>query len=93
MSKFNMWVGNKVKVLVHTSTFFCNQESEKKENECVKNAQDFRDKYKSLSNQLGIEGKNIKNELADLLCSLPEMYKDVAQQGRKTKEAAGRCNP
>nr|SVE85551.1 EOG090X07S9 [Daphnia pulicaria] len=63
-------------------------ESEKKENECVKNAQDFRDKYKSLSNQLGIEGKNIKNELADLLCSLPEMYKDVAQQGRKTKEAA-----
>nr|CAH0110589.1 unnamed protein product [Daphnia galeata] len=63
-------------------------ESEKKENECVKNAQDFRDKYKSLSNQLGIEGKNIKSELADLLHSLPDMYKEVAQHGRKTKEAA-----
>nr|SVE70480.1 EOG090X07S9 [Daphnia similis]SVE71735.1 EOG090X07S9 [Daphnia similis]SVE72364.1 EOG090X07S9 [Daphnia similis] len=60
----------------------------KKEAECVKNAQDFRDKYKSLANQLGIEGKNIKSELTDLLGSLPEMYKEVAKQAKKTKEAA-----
>nr|SVE74239.1 EOG090X07S9 [Daphnia barbata] len=63
-------------------------ESEKKEGECVKNAQDFRDKYKSLTNQLGIEGKNIKKELTALLTSLPEMYKEVAKEAQKTKEAA-----
>nr|SVE89938.1 EOG090X07S9 [Daphnia sinensis] len=63
-------------------------DTEKKEAECVKNAQDFRDKYKSLANQLGIEGKNIKSELTDLLGSLPEMYKEVAKQAKNTKEAA-----
>lgn len=60
--------------------------------ECVKNAQDFRDKYKSLANQLGIEGKNIKSELTDLLGSLPEMYKEVATQAKKTKEASGKSS-
>nr|CAG4637090.1 EOG090X07S9 [Ceriodaphnia reticulata]SVE72992.1 EOG090X07S9 [Ceriodaphnia reticulata] len=64
------------------------RESEKKEAECGKNAQDFRDKYKSLCHQLGIEGKNTKKELTDLLTSLPDMYKDVANHAKKTKEAA-----
>ena len=64
------------------------QESEKKEAECGKNAQDFRDKYKSLCHQLGIEGKNIKKELTDLLTSLPEMYKEVATHAKKNKDAA-----
>lgn len=63
------------------------QESEKKEAECGKNAQDFRDKYKSLCHQLGIEGKNIKKELTDLLTSLPEMYKEVATHAKKNKDA------
>nr|CAG4647131.1 EOG090X07S9 [Megafenestra aurita]SVE92446.1 EOG090X07S9 [Megafenestra aurita] len=63
-------------------------ESEKKEVDCIKNAQDFREKYKSLCHQLGIKGENIKKELNDLLTSLPDMYKDVAKQAKETKEAS-----
>nr|CAG4641774.1 EOG090X07S9 [Eurycercus lamellatus] len=63
-------------------------ECEKKEGECGKNAQDFRDKYKALCQQIGIEGSNIKKELSELLSSLPQMYKDVAQQAKKIKDAS-----
>ena len=69
-------------------TFVLFQECDKKEAECTKHAQEFRDKYKSLCNQMGIEGKNIKKELCDLLSSLPQMYKDVAKQMKQLKEAA-----
>nr|CAG4646332.1 EOG090X07S9 [Macrothrix elegans] len=60
---------------------------EKKEAECTKNAQAFRDKYKSLCHQLGIEGKNIKKEFIQLLGTLPQTYKEIAEQSRKLKDA------
>lgn len=41
-----------------------------------------------MCSQLGIEGKNIKKELTDLLQSLPSMYNEVAQNARNLKEAA-----
>nr|CAG4634845.1 EOG090X07S9 [Alona affinis] len=63
-------------------------ECEKKEAECSKHAQEFRDKYKSLCSQMGIEGKDIKKEFSELLSSLPQMYKDVAKQTKQLKEAA-----
>lgn len=59
---------------------------EKKEADCIKHAQDFRDKYKSLCNQMGIQGENIKKELVNLLASLPEMYSEVAERAKKLKE-------
>lgn len=62
-------------------------ECEKKEAECVKHAQEFRDKYKTVCNQIGIEGVNIKKELTELLSSLPKMYKDVAHQMKQLKDA------
>nr|CAG4647980.1 EOG090X07S9 [Moina brachiata]SVE93064.1 EOG090X07S9 [Moina brachiata] len=64
-------------------------ECEKREADCTKNAQEFRDKYKSLCNQIGITGDHIKKELADLIVCLPEMYKEVATQAKKIKDASG----
>jgi CDK5 regulatory subunit-associated protein 3 len=55
----------------------------------VKHAQEFRDKYQSLCQQLGIEGKEIKKELVQLLSGLPHSYKDIAKQTKKISKA---CN-
>nr|CAG4643277.1 EOG090X07S9 [Ilyocryptus agilis] len=63
------------------------QDCDKREAECAKNAKDFREKYKSHCTQMGIEGKDIKKELTELLSCLPEMYNEVASGARKLKEA------
>nr|CAG4650229.1 EOG090X07S9 [Sida crystallina] len=62
-------------------------ECERKEAECLKNANDFREKYSSLCHQMGIEGKDIKKELVKLLSSLPQMYVDIAKQTQKITTA------
>lgn len=53
---------------------------EKKEEDFAKNARDFREKYLVLCQQLGIEGKNIKKEIGQLLTQLPHLYNNVAEQ-------------
>lgn len=42
-----------------------------------------------MCNQIGITGDHIKKELADLIVCLPEMYKEVATQAKKIKDASG----
>nr|CAG4638515.1 EOG090X07S9 [Cyclestheria hislopi] len=58
-------------------------ECERKEIECAKLGQDFHDKYVAYCHQIGIEGKNVKQELVKLLDCLPSLYKDIAQQSKK----------
>nr|CAG4644866.1 EOG090X07S9 [Leptodora kindtii] len=62
-------------------------ECERKEAECAKNAQDFRDKYSNLCRQLGIEGASIKKELIKLLDNLPQAYRDIAKQTQLIQSA------
>nr|CAG4642580.1 EOG090X07S9 [Evadne anonyx] len=60
---------------------------EKKEGDCAKHARDSQEKYLVLCQQLGIEGKNIKKEIGQLITQLPQLYKDVAEQVKSLRKA------
>jgi len=60
---------------------------DRKEAECAKNAQDFRDKYASSCRQIGIDGQDIRKEIVKLLASLPESYRRISKQAVTVSEA------
>ncbi|UYV67249.1 cdk5rap3 [Cordylochernes scorpioides] len=55
-------------------------ELNKKEHDCMKASQDHKDKFYSSCKQIGIKGENIKGELLELLCDLPEMLTEISSK-------------
>lgn len=68
---------------------------EQLQNECTKKAKDYakseniaRSEFNASCKQLGIEGKQIKRELIDLLDELPKIYAEVAENFKSIKPSS-----
>ncbi|EDV20936.1 uncharacterized protein TRIADDRAFT_50915 [Trichoplax adhaerens] len=59
----------------------------RKESEYTSNANIFRNKFLQTCKQIGIQGKNIKAELNELLQTLPELYDDLVTDSKQLSKA------
>jgi len=53
------------------------QECDRKSNDCVRNGNELKEKYRSSCRQLGIKGENIPGELVELMKDLPSVYETI----------------
>ncbi|XP_076034659.1 CDK5 regulatory subunit-associated protein 3 isoform X2 [Oratosquilla oratoria] len=63
------------------------QDCERKEKDCLKNAANAKDKYLQTCKQIGITGDRVKQELLELLKELPGELTNIAGKCKDLKEA------
>lgn len=63
------------------------QDLEKKEAEYKKSENTARSEFNSLCKQLGIPGHHVKQELAEKLKELPEIYERIAEKAKSVQKA------
>nr|XP_039260361.1 CDK5 regulatory subunit-associated protein 3-like [Styela clava] len=56
------------------------EECSKKEQDCIRNANEARRLYKVECKKIGITGDHVKNELLDLVKNLPNEFNDIAEK-------------
>ena len=67
-------------------TLFQHQESSKKEQECIRNANEARRLYKMECKKIGIEGENVKKELLELVENLPNEFNEIANKVERIED-------
>lgn len=63
------------------------EECDRKEISCIKNAADAKDKYYATCKQIGIKGEKVKHELVDLLEELPEEFSKLCKRAQELEDA------